>query len=238
MTAATGSQVVTSYDGAMALVHKARAGLALGGAHLSALGPRVKRRSWRFEADGRSYPYLVHHFNTTWRNERCVEIPIAGALLDATDGGRVLEVGHVTHWYRRHHHEVVDKYEVAPGVLNLDVVDIEPGPRYDAIIAISTLEHVGFDEEVKDFAKPRVAVEHLRSLLVPGGTMLVSIPVGQNPGADDLFHGSPAFDTMFALRRVSLDGRWEQTPVEAVRGVQYGTPYPCANAVAFGISRA
>lgn len=222
----------------MALAQKARAGLDLVRAHLGALGPRCKRRSWRFEVDGHSYRYRVHHFNTTWRNERCVEIPIAAELLEANRDGRVLEVGHVTHWYRRHRHDVVDKYEAAPGVANLDVVDIESGARYDAIIAISTLEDVGFDEDDKDFAKPRAAVEHLRSLLAPGGTLLVSIPIGQNPGADDLFHGVPAFDEMFALRRISEDGRWEQAPIDSVRGVRYGAPYPAANAVAFGVSRA
>jgi hypothetical protein len=222
----------------MALARKLTTGMAVARQELDAVGPRLARRDWRFTLAGAEYPYLTHYYNRTWRNERAVEIPVALRLLDAHRGGRILEVGHVTRWYRRHRHQVVDKYEAEPGVENIDVVEIPAGARYDLVIAVSTLEHAGFDEDEKDFGKPRAAVEHLTSLLAAGGMLLVTIPLGQNPGADDLFYGTPAFAEARVMRRVSASGRWEETSFEAVAGAAYGSPYECANAVAFGYNRA
>ena len=203
------------------------------------IGPRRRARGRRFTLDGRPYRYLVHPYNTTWRNERTVEIPLALEALEEHRGRPTLEVGHVTHWYVRGRieHEVVDKYEAARGVRNIDVLDVEPGPRYDLVLAISTIEHVGFDEEVKDPAKPRAAVAHLHTLLKPGGELLVTIPIGQNPAADDLFFGEPAFDRMSFLKRRSEEHDWVQAGADEVRGARYGSPFFAANAVAIGRSR-
>jgi hypothetical protein len=38
---------------------------------------------------------------------------------------------------------VLDKYEQAPGVINEDVVSFSPPQKYDLIVSVSTLEHVG-----------------------------------------------------------------------------------------------
>ncbi|MGI8803024.1 MAG: hypothetical protein ACR2KV_12770 [Solirubrobacteraceae bacterium] len=222
----------------MRLPGKLGTGIEVAREEWGALRPKLARRDWRFTLAGQEYPYLTHYYNHTWRNERGVELPVAMRLLDAHRGEPTLEVGNVSPWYRRHDHQVVDKYEVWPGVENLDVVDIPPGARYALILAISTLEHAGFDEPEQDFGKPRAAVRHLMSLLRPGGTLLVTIPLGQNPGADDLFYGAPAFGEAHAMRRVSEDGRWEETTFAGVAGIGYGTPYECANAVAFGFGRA
>jgi len=42
-------------------------------------------------------------------------------------------------------HDIVDKYEIAPSVVNEDLVNFKPGKKYDLIVSISTLEHVGWD---------------------------------------------------------------------------------------------
>ena len=89
-----------------------------------------------------------HPYNTTILNERAVEIPVVMAWLYRGDPlGDVLEVGNVLQHYgdvldvptRR----IVDRYETGPHVENLDVFDITG--RYDTIITISTVEHVGWD---------------------------------------------------------------------------------------------
>lgn len=49
-------------------------------------------------------------------------------------------------------HDVVDKYEGAPGVRNVDVLDNEDGDL-DYVASISTLEHVGWDEQERDADK-------------------------------------------------------------------------------------
>src|SRR5689334_18303629 len=50
-----------------------------------------------FQFQGRSYPYFFHHYNTTWKNERCVEVPIVREEMRRFEGKRILEVGNVLH---------------------------------------------------------------------------------------------------------------------------------------------
>ena len=185
-----------------------------------------------FELEGEHHRYLYHRYKRSWLTERAVEVPVAQAEVDRCEGGRILEVGHVLGHYRRHAHVVVDKYEAAPGVLNLDVLDLGDLGLFDLIVAVSTLEHVGHDESPRDpTAAPR-AVAALRERLAPGGRLLVTVPAGYNPAFDAaLREGAIATHSLTALRRVGrgrLGGRgggggvggggarWEQVaPAEA-----------------------
>ena len=135
----------------------------------------ASRRYWRFAKmkltrwtrtktfvfNGHTYPYLYHFCNKTWKNERGVEIPIFRDILLRHQAARILEVGNVLSHYFPVHHEVVDKYEVAPIVINQDIVEFAPTERYDLILSISTLEHVGWDEVPREPAKLLQAIEHL-----------------------------------------------------------------------------
>ena len=185
--------------------------------------PRAGRPGGRtFGYDGAEIPYLRHAYNYTWLNERAVEVPLAAAVLAEAGDRRVLEVGNVLAHYLPVSHPVVDKYEQAPGVHNVDVVDIDlPGP-FDLVLAISTLEHVGFDEEVRDPGKPARGIAHLASLLAPGGRLWCTFPVGYNPALDEgLRTGGLGFTRLTALRRTGRDNRWEQVPVDDVWGTGY-----------------
>ncbi len=139
-----------------------------------------------FEYHGHCYQALHHRRNRTWLTERAIELPVALRFVDEFGPGAVgLEVGNVLGNYRAGGHRVVDKYERAPSVENLDVLDIVTDRPLDFILAISTLEHVGWDEADRDLAKPERAIRHLRSLLRPdGGRMLVTLPLGYNPAVD------------------------------------------------------
>ena len=129
---------------------------------------RVRTKTFRF--DGREYEYLYHPYNRTWKNERGVEIPIFRELLLKHEGKRVLEVGNVLSHYFPIHHEVIDKYEVSSGVINQDIVEFVPQDKYDLIISISTLEHVGWDEQPQKPGKLLQAIDHLRATcLAPSG---------------------------------------------------------------------
>ena len=79
-----------------------------------------------FEVEGRAYPYTIHPHNFTWTNERAVEISIAEKAIADRPKMRTLEVGNVTQHYFQTKHDVVDKYEKADGVINVDVVDYSP----------------------------------------------------------------------------------------------------------------
>lgn len=74
----------------------------------------------------------------------------------------------------------------ARGIIRADVLDFRPSGPYDLIVSISTLEHVGWDEESRDLTRSERAIWHLRSLLGTGGCLLATIPVGQNPRLDRL----------------------------------------------------
>jgi SAM-dependent methyltransferase len=201
---------------------------------------RVERLRPRqpFQFDGQDYDYLVHHYNTTWRNERAVEIPLATRVLQRRPGARMLEVGNVLRNYLAPSElppgrVVVDRYEPGEGVLNADVVDYDPSERFDLVVSISTLEHVGRDEEPKDPTKVLAAIERMHGWLAPGGELFVTVPLGYHPELDErMLRAPPLFDRLDFLRRVSADNRWVQADAEEVRGTRFASPFPAANALA------
>lgn len=175
-----------------------------------------------FEWENTTVPYFYHRYNYTWLNERAVELPLALDVLRQHEGQDILEVGNVTGRYVPVNHLVVDKYERAPGVVNADVVDLDLDDRFDLVLAVSTLEHVGLDEEVKDPEKAAAAVERLKGLLKPGGRLWMTLPVGYNPDLDGPVQaGRFAFTDVGALLRDEHRNRWRQVSVEQIWNVGY-----------------
>lgn len=204
-----------------------------------AWGRLARARGRGFALGGRRYPYFLHPYNLTWSNERAVEVPVVWDLVRERGGGRVLEVGNVLAHYFPVRHTVVDKFERAPGVLNADAADFDGDQRYDLIVSISTLEHVGFDEEPREPAKPARAVANLRRLLAPGGLLCVTLPLGYNPHLDALLEqGAFGWTRQLLLRRVSRANRWAEAEWAEVRGCRYDRPWVGANAVVFGFASA
>jgi SAM-dependent methyltransferase len=173
-----------------------------------------------FTWDGRSYQLFRHGYHYTWMNERAVEVPIFRALLAGHDPARVLEVGNVLSHYGPLNHAVVDRYERAEGVVNRDVMEIGPPGPLDLIVSISTLEHVGWDEEPRDPDKAARAIEHLRGLLAPGGRLVFSVPAGYNPGLDRrLAGGEVELSELGALGRDR--GGWREVDPRAALAAGY-----------------
>ena len=141
-------------------------------------------RGGSFALGGESYTLLRSLRGRTWTTERAVEVPVARRVLERHAGARVLEVGNVLSHYGPVAHEVVDKYERADGVANVDVLDLPRRPEYDLVLTVSTLEHVGRDEHPREPARAVAALEHLRGMLRPGGTLFATVPVGYNPELD------------------------------------------------------
>lgn len=168
------------------------------------------------------YHYLHHRYNATWLNERAVEVPVARRALEAACQGRVLEVGHVLGHYFPCDHRVVDKYERAPRVIPIDVLDYRPSERYDLIVSVLTIEHVGWDERPRDAGRALAAIEHLHELLAPGGRMLVTLPVGANPALDRaIAAGRAPFTTVRALRRAHDRNAWNEVDPSDVWDAAY-----------------
>lgn len=200
-------------------------------------------KSWKtFTFQQNKYKYFYHKYNTTWRNERAVEIPIVWDIMKKSKG-TVLEVGNVLSHYFTFQHDIVDKYEKAEGIINIDVVDISPSKKYDLIVSISTLEHVGWDENPSDSKKilsenKKIihAIEKLKGLLNPNGKIVVTMPLGYNLDLDELLKsGELKFTQQFFLKRVSKDNRWVETDWKGVKNLKFNSPFPFGNGLIVGV---
>jgi len=200
---------------------------------------RLTRGRRTFIFDGRTYRYVFAPYNWAFENERSAEVAMAAQAVRDRPGARTLELGNVLAHYGVAGHDVVDKYEHAPGVRNEDVLDLAPEPAYDLIVSVSTIEHVGWDEEPQDRDKALRACGHLLRLLRPGGELWLSFPIGHNPGLDEALRaGTLPFARIGFLRRVSADNRWVEATADEVAGARYGAPYRWANAIAVARHRA
>jgi hypothetical protein len=189
-------------------------------------------RPKHFELDGERYAYVTRRYNATWINERAVELALGAAFLDAQAGGRIVELGNVMGHYDPRGHRVIDKYEVAPGVENVDILDLPPEPAFDAVLSLSTVEHVGQDEEPCDPEKALRALDRLGAIRAPGGSLLVTFPVGHNPALDAAVRDERLpFESVRYLLRVDAANTWREARREELEGVRYGSPFPLANGI-------
>ena len=189
-----------------------------------------------FKFQGQSYRYYCKNYNTTWKNERAVEIPIVWEIVSNCHG-KILEVGNVLSHYHPFPHDIVDKYEKAEGVINQDAADFRPSERYDLIVSISTLEHIGLDEEPKDPKKVLKTIENLKeNCLAYGGTMIITVPLGHNPELDkSLKQGNNDLGKQYYLKRISKNNLWRETNLNSVQNMKYDSPFPNANAIVITI---
>lgn len=192
-----------------------------------------------FTFNGCTYKYFHHRHNTTWRNERTVEIPIVWAEVKKHDAKRVLEFGNVLSYYFPVHHCVVDKYDRRAG-LNVDILDLRLPKKYDLIVSISTIEHVGFNEgkytgqyQVTPHSAEKIkrAIDVLQGHLSPHGKLIITAPLGYNPELDDLLRKDCILAAKF-LKRVSRGNKWIEVPERELKNVEYGAPHSGASAVA------
>ena len=214
-----------------------------------------------------------YHYNTIPINnlsERCVEVPIGLMFLFAHRGERVLEVGNVIGQYENEisvavglsERVVLDKFEKGPGVLNEDLLTYDRDGEFDAILSISTVEHVGMGSDpsgtygepmARDITYPLRAIEKIYRLLAPNGKALITVPAGQLTDGGwyiqfsqlylDLLHttfGVPrdALEVSI-LDKISADWSfpnpsqvWEESTWAKITERQYGCPYPNATAIA------
>lgn len=170
-------------------------------------------KTFRFK--DKEYSYFFSTYNTTWINERAVELPIVWDIVKDFKG-QILEVGNVLSHYFEVSHDIVDKYEKAEKVLNVDIVDYNPDKKYDLIVSISTLEHVGFDESVREPMKLVRALEQMNKLLAENGLMVVTMPIGYNPDVTTMINERKiVFGEMYYFKRTNYnENTWEETGYE------------------------
>ncbi len=99
---------------------------------------------------------------------------------------------------------------------------------------MSTIEHIGFDEPVKEEDKSKKAINKILDLLNDKGTAVITVPLVYNPEIDSLIKNNEIeFTDKFLLKRVSRFNSWKQCTIEEALVCKYGSKYPGANSVAF-----
>ncbi len=206
---------------------------------MSRLFKYIYSKCWKnpeFKFNGRNYKYFYSFFNVTFTNERAVEIPIALEVIKSSLKKEILEVGNVLHFYSDFKHDVVDKYELGQNIINQDIVEYKTAKRYDLIVSVSTLEHIGWDEDPKDKNKIPKALDNMKNLLAENGEMLFTFPFGYNTDLDYLIKKRGLeFTEIYFLKRISQDNTWKQVEFSEIEDARYGLPYPFANAIVIGI---
>lgn len=194
----------------------------------------ANKRQGKFIFNNEEYDYLIHPYNYTWRNERIVEIPIIQKFIKKYSDKKILELGNVTSHYLDINHTVLDKYEKAQGVINKDVVDFKPRKKFDLIISISTLEHVGWDEN-GDYKKILKAISNLKKLLNKNGQIIFTHPLGYNFFMDEFLRkGKIKINKAYLMQRISEENEWKQIPWKK-QLLRYHYPYSYANGVLIGV---
>jgi len=186
----------------------------------------------RFVFRGNNLPYFHHWYNVTWLNERRVEIPIMRQLLKAHPDGKLLEVGNVLRRYDPSlNHAVVDKYEKssASNTFSEDAETFSYGAPYDLIFSVSTLEHIGWDEEPRDPSKIGRTIRHLMGLLNADGRLIFTAPVGYSPPLDAWVQEKVDAEDVRCLKRVNRRNEWIECGWDEACQCEFHAPYPFAN---------
>jgi hypothetical protein len=192
-----------------------------------------------FELNGQTYQMFYHPYNCTWTKERAVEIPLAVmSIMENGPRARVLEVGNVLANYFPRSWDTIDKYEVAPGVINEDIETFKPNETYDKIIAVSTFEHIGYDSEQDQSDSENKIIRAFNNLrdncLFRGGQILITTPMGYNPYMDNVALNNKLGCTKTAFLKKINKNEWKQVSAEEASKCEYGSPYPFANCIFVG----
>lgn len=188
-----------------------------------------------FLFNGDEYIYFEHPYNGTWMNERAVEISLIKKAIDFYPPEKVLEVGNVLSHYYDLNHTVVDKFERRSGVISQDILDVNFDRKFDFVISISTVEHIGWDELPRVPEKTLWAIEKMRRLLSENGKLMITIPLGHNTYLDQvLYSESLGCDQMFFFKRLTRY-TWLEVGLDQVYGSTYGKKYRSTDGLAICI---
>lgn len=185
---------------------------------------KIFNKNKKFEFDRQEYNYFYHLYNKSFANERTIEIPIIKRILEK-EKGSVLEIGNVLSHYFEIKHDIVDKYERGKNVINEDIIKYNPIKKYDLIICISTLEHIGQEDKTPN--KPKKALEKIKTLLKKGGKAYITFPLGYNESIDKIFSEKSEFiKERYLFKKVSIKNDWKQIkPLPVNKKYNYGSCY-------------
>lgn len=161
-----------------------------------------------FKFNNTEYTYLDHEYNSASNNSRSIEVPIGLHFMSAFNQANCIEVGNVISHYDDNAWRAVDMRE---GPIKADMMQWKPKHRLDAILTISTLEHVGHGRYAgTGVADPQAVVRHLTSWLKIGGKMLITVPIGYNTLWDEAIRAGVVGTKRFFMVRQNDDNEWKQ----------------------------
>lgn len=118
--------------------------------------------------------------------ERAVELALADRWLDQVASESIMEIGAVTPYYwPRRIHAVMDPYDIHPLVSRRDSM-FNVDFRGRDVLAISTIEHVGFGD-CGPVIDGETSANALLKIIHEARRLLITIPYGFNPSVDDLW---------------------------------------------------
>lgn len=154
-----------------------------------------------FTFKGKELYYNRIRFNNP--TERAVEVSIAfDFIANLKQPQKILEIGNVLSYYENSLSEnigirsrrIVDKFEVDLGVENQDLMNLPSIEKYDAIVSISSVEHVGQGDDpsagygeqtqTRDLEGPLKAIAKIYDLLALDGKALITVPFGKLTDAE------------------------------------------------------
>jgi len=165
-------------------------------------------RPKHFFFNGKKIQYENSFYNTSFFNERTVEIPMVKEIISSYKRNNFLEIGNVLQHYNYPESRViVDKYEVSQNVINEDIETYSTQTKFNLIVSISTLEHVGLDEGemVTDKDKLQRCILNIsNNLLAKEGVLIVTLPVNYNENVDKFIRENTIFQEKFFMKKDSL----------------------------------
>jgi SAM-dependent methyltransferase len=126
---------------------------------------------------------------------------------------RILEIGNVLSHYQATDWPIIDIQEQGERVRNIDVMSFVPKEKYDLIVSISTLEHIGQGKYAKHTAPVSLKniVNRIKGMLAPGGVFVATVPVGFNKMVDTaIASGETGADHVWYMQRLGDSNEWRE----------------------------
>ena len=180
-----------------------------------------------YESDGMTY--LKHVYNTTHKNERCVEVPLALDFI--AEHPNYVEVGAVLPYYGYTTDQVIDPFdELGNDKRRLKDCDLT-GLN---VVSISTLEHIGNSDYGNTDIDPHEALQGLEQIISQAKNYFITIPIGYNKVLDeDIEWILEDLNCYGLVRRNNLLElpKWEKVDPVTHLAYHYGYPFNAANFV-------